>query len=128
MEGRRSFSSPPGGGLLSLHGYGELEGPGGPLAWLREAAHYAKVGEPAARSGCAHQRTGTWPSLVGHLTGGQGVAGSNPAVPTGQRVLIFLSTVSGSQPGSQRFPGLGYVASPPRPLTESAIPVGGKLC
>ena len=25
---------------------------------------------------------GTWPSLVGHLTGGQGVAGSNPAVPT----------------------------------------------
>ncbi len=25
---------------------------------------------------------GTWPSLVGHLSGGQGVAGSNPAVPT----------------------------------------------
>src|SRR5215475_12994189 len=26
---------------------------------------------------------GTWRSLVAHLTGGQGVAGSNPAVPTG---------------------------------------------
>ena len=26
--------------------------------------------------------TGTWRSLVAHLTGGQGVAGSNPAVPT----------------------------------------------
>ena len=25
---------------------------------------------------------GTWRSLVAHLTGGQGVAGSNPAVPT----------------------------------------------
>jgi hypothetical protein len=26
--------------------------------------------------------TGTWRSLVAHLTGGQGVVGSNPAVPT----------------------------------------------
>src|SRR5205085_1995231 len=26
--------------------------------------------------------TGTWRSLVAHLTGGQGVAGSNPVVPT----------------------------------------------
>jgi hypothetical protein len=25
---------------------------------------------------------GTWRSLAAHLTGGQGVAGSNPAVPT----------------------------------------------
>ncbi len=25
---------------------------------------------------------GTWRSLVAHLTGGQGVVGSNPAVPT----------------------------------------------
>ncbi len=25
---------------------------------------------------------GTWRSLVAHLTGGQGVAGSNPVVPT----------------------------------------------
>src|SRR6266571_4071784 len=32
--------------------------------------------------------TGTWPSLVGHLTGGQGVAGSNPAVPTDFRTLV----------------------------------------
>ena len=47
----------------------------------------AKVGTPV-RSEAGAVRTGTWPSLVGHLTGGQGVAGSNPAVPTevaGQR-------------------------------------------
>lgn len=40
---------------------------------------------------CLHLRTslgkvsirfGTWRSLVAHLTGGQGVAGSNPVVPT----------------------------------------------
>ena len=30
---------------------------------------------------------GTWRSLVAHLTGGQGVAGSNPAVPTVFRTL-----------------------------------------
>lgn len=33
-----------------------------------------------------HRKTagvaGTWRSLVAHLTGGQGVVGSNPAVPT----------------------------------------------
>ena len=31
-----------------------------------------------------HQRggDGTWRSLVAHLTGGQGVVGSNPAAPT----------------------------------------------
>ena len=28
------------------------------------------------------RRRGTWRSLVAHLTGGQGVVGSNPAVPT----------------------------------------------
>jgi hypothetical protein len=31
---------------------------------------------------------GTWRSLVAHLTGGQGVVGSNPAVPTQVRGLI----------------------------------------
>ena len=31
---------------------------------------------------------GTWRSLVAHLTGGQGVAGSNPAVPTVFRTLV----------------------------------------
>ncbi len=41
----------------------------------------AKVCKPA-RSEAGTVSTGTWPSLVGHLTGGQGVAGSNPAVPT----------------------------------------------
>ncbi len=27
-------------------------------------------------------RSGMWRSLVAHLTGGQGVAGSNPVIPT----------------------------------------------
>jgi hypothetical protein len=48
------------------------------------------------RSGCcrilsARRETGsvagTWRSLVAHLTGGQGVAGSNPVVPTAKRVF-----------------------------------------
>ena len=30
------------------------------------------------------EQIGTWRSLVAHLTGGQGVAGSNPVVPTNQ--------------------------------------------
>jgi hypothetical protein len=36
------------------------------------------LGCVGAREGVA----GTWRSLVAHLTGGQGVAGSNPVVPT----------------------------------------------
>ena len=40
---------------------------------------------------------GTWPSLVGHLTGGQGVAGSNPAVPT---VFRTLGALTGNQVGT----------------------------
>ena len=36
---------------------------------------------PSAESG----GIGLWRSLVAHLTGGQGVAGSNPVVPTGWR-------------------------------------------
>ena len=38
----------------------------------------AALGWSGAREGVA----GTWRSLVAHLTGGQGVAGSNPVVPT----------------------------------------------
>ena len=38
----------------------------------------AALGWPGVREGVA----GTWRSLVAHLTGGQGVAGSNPVVPT----------------------------------------------
>ena len=40
---------------------------------------------------------GTWRSLVAHLTGGQGVAGSNPAVPTGSRVFSSMFTPHQSQ-------------------------------
>ena len=35
-----------------------------------------------------------WRSLVAHLTGGQGVAGSNPVIPT-----IFLNTKIGGIDG-----------------------------
>ena len=38
-------------------------------------------GRRGARSS-SRKSTGTWRSLVAHLTGGQGVVGSNPAVPT----------------------------------------------
>src|SRR5690606_13755281 len=31
---------------------------------------------------------GTWRSLVAHLTGGQGVAGSNPVVPTARWAVL----------------------------------------
>ena len=37
----------------------------------------ARVGSPV----------GLWRSLVAHLTGGQGVAGSNPVTPTGSEAL-----------------------------------------
>jgi hypothetical protein len=39
-------------------------------------------GAGALRSRGPHGQSGTWRSLVAHLTGGQGVAGSNPVVPT----------------------------------------------
>ena len=42
-----------------------------------------------------------WRSLVAHLTGGQGVVGSNPAIPT------VMSQVR----GPHRFGGAGLLAS-----------------
>ena len=40
------------------------------------------------------EKFGLWRSLVAHLTGGQGVAGSNPVNPTSlhKQVLRFLET------------------------------------
>ena len=42
--------------------------------------------QPLSRSGANLRewlaRNGVWRSLVAHLTGGQGVAGSNPVIPT----------------------------------------------
>src|SRR5712691_10058658 len=73
--------------------------------------------------------TGTWPSLVGHLTGGQGVAGSNPAVPTRTCRSEGVSGVSrdsflivGSQTGSHSrggFAGSGGLR--PLLLTENLV-------
>ncbi len=47
-------------------------------------------------TGCrgeAGESIGTWRSLVAHLTGGQGVVGSNPAVPTQFKGHIQLMDV-----------------------------------
>jgi hypothetical protein len=44
------------------------------------ALQFAAANRPAEAPSVAHY--GTWRSLVAHLTGGQGVVGSNPAVPT----------------------------------------------
>ena len=42
--------------------------------------------------------------MVAHLTGGQGVAGSNPAVPTGQRLVGAKVQPLESQTESSRSP------------------------
>ena len=52
--------------------------PHAPRVGSRGASGQATIGELSA---CG-RRTGMWRSLVAHLTGGQGVAGSNPVIPT----------------------------------------------
>jgi hypothetical protein len=37
---------------------------------------------------------GLWRSLVAHLTGGQGVAGSNPVSPTGEKASTQVDAFS----------------------------------
>src|ERR1700736_6303336 len=61
---------------------------------------------------------GTWPSLVGHLTGGQGVAGSNPAVPTVFRTLVALT---GNQVGTIK-------AGCPRTGDSQSVKDGDRKC
>ena len=55
------------------------------------------------------KRTLTWPYAGARVcvpvSGGQGVAGSNPAVPTGQRYFSFVG--SGANSGANGFPGAG---------------------
>ena len=80
---------------------------------------------------------GTWRSLVAHLTGGQGVAGSNPAVPTGSRYFSNIVTPHKSQQKShlvvqrlfqRRAPGPCHGAPPehwPRRQSQAGRPVKG---
>ena len=76
------------GSALAAMGVQKLGGGAGPAAgagrspgWSRpRAAGPTSRPLPAEPVGCPP--TGTWRSLVAHLTGGQGVAGSNPVVPT----------------------------------------------
>jgi len=67
----------------------------------RIPAHY---GEPLRTT----ERTLTWPYAGMHVhvpvSGGQGVAGSNPAVPTGKG--YFSLRRSGANSGANRFPGV----------------------
>jgi hypothetical protein len=59
---------------------------------------------------------GTWRSLAAHLTGGQGVAGSNPAVPTEHRRSEGVSeVVRGPSWGANRgaSPDAGRIEVPP---------------
>src|SRR5487761_127570 len=62
-----------------------------------------KKGQPSrAKIACPTPRLpsgfGTWRSLVAHLLGVQGVAGSNPAVPTNIKKLAQLAPISPQPP------------------------------
>ena len=78
----------------------------------RIPAHY---GEPLRTI----KRLLTWPYAGARVnlpvSGGQGVAGSNPAVPTGHR--YFSPKISGANWGANGFPGLW----PSRPWREMAV-------
>ena len=52
------------------------------MAILSHGRSYAKVSF-ASLEHHAGESPGMWRSLVAHLTGGQGAAGSNPVIPTG---------------------------------------------
>ncbi len=69
---------------------------------------YAKVSTLASAGMCL-RGTGTWRSLVAHLTGGQGVAGSNPAVPTQRKSPLTRSTRRPRARPNRSAPGLHYV-------------------
>src|SRR6185503_11544071 len=65
--------------------------------------------QPARRAASPLGPNGAWRSLVAHLTGGQGVAGSNPVAPTSGPAARFPSLLCVS--ALQRFPlGLAGVA------------------
>ena len=59
-----------------------------------ERPHRQQISEGAVRwvkvllvaSGPLPRANGLWRSLVAHLTGGQGVVGSNPASPTSMKI------------------------------------------
>ena len=62
--------------------FGDLQrgGPASGWAWSRGEERLPRSGTLLGLAPL--ERHGTWRSLVAHLTGGQGVVGSNPAVPT----------------------------------------------
>ncbi len=74
---------------------------------------------------------GTWRSLVAHLTGGQGVAGSNPVVPTTRKrgSEAVLSSMGGRpfvRPGTDDALGPTAPSDRPRSRTDRALrPAGG---
>src|SRR5665647_692058 len=74
---------------------------------------------------------GMWRSLVAHLTGGQGAAGSNPVIPTGTRTGPELQTCrSGPVPIVAATLGASVSADSVAPFwphhTENAVPASIK--
>ncbi|MDQ1482151.1 MAG: hypothetical protein QOF35_227, partial [Actinomycetota bacterium] len=69
------------------------------MAILRRGCSCAKVSFASPEHCLAalpSERSGMWRSLVAHLTGGQGVAGSNPVIPTGTSRSRAVSEKSGA--------------------------------
>ncbi len=73
---------------------------------------------------------GMWRSLVAHLTGGQGVAGSNPVIPTNlrsclptQRELRLASHAAEVIPSIRRDSANLHVSSSKKPGITSRLPV-----
>src|SRR5690348_11608776 len=74
-------------------------------AWAGSGFQAARALAPYAKVVASAWADGTWRSLVAHLTGGQGVAGSNPAVPTSvgrPRIGLYAP---GQRPVSPMSPG-----------------------
>ena len=60
-------------------------------------SHLRCCGETEKRLGFAETFLGMWRSLVAHLTGGQGVAGSNPVIPTSFQNLPLATRLQRQQ-------------------------------
>jgi hypothetical protein len=75
------------------------------MAILNRRCAYARVSfaSPEQHAG---ESPGMWRSLVAHLTGGQGVAGSNPVIPTGSN--------SRSEAVSERSEAVSFLSGGPK--------------
>ena len=72
------------------------------VSWLRPCQRRPLAQAPATIVARPQGRHGEWRSLVAHLTGGQEVAGSNPASPTRKQRRSGRSAAAGSRFGRLR--------------------------